>query len=608
MNPETRTCQNCKNSFAIEPEDFKFYEKIKVPPPTWCPECRMMRRMMFRNERVLYRRKCNALGHDEEIISVFSPEKPFTVYDYKYWWSDAWNPFDYGRDYDFSKPFFQQFEELKGSFPLLALSNSRAENSEYCNVNDKSKDCYLASASYEIEKVLYSNRVAFTKDSTDVYISTKNELCYENVACRDSYKLFFSRDSTNCVDSTFLYNCHNCQNCFGGANLRNRQYYFFNEPCTKEHYQEKVKSFDLGSWQNLQKARQEFKNIYDKSIHRYAAILKSVNVTGDKVTNTKNCQHCFDIELAEDSKFINWGGYNMKDSYDSGPGTGDSSELLYEAFDAVKVSRLLGVGVVYDSHDVRYGFNCYNSDNLFGCIGLRKKQYCILNKQYTKEEYEKLVPRIIEHMNSMPYIDQKGRVYKYGEFFPPELSPFAYNETIAQEYFPLTKEEAIEKGYSWKDPEPRNYQIQITNDKLPDHIKDATDDIVGQVIECQHASGSPSETSGQTAGAVCNEQCTEAYKIIPQELVFLRRMNLPLPRLCPNCRHYQRIKQRNPLKLWHRKCQCAGLTSENKVYQNTADHIHHKSTEHCPNEFKTTYAPERPEIIYCEQCYLREVV
>ena len=390
--------------------------------------------------------------------------------------------------------------------------------------------------------------------------------------------------------------------------MRNRQYYFFNEPCTKEHYQEKVKSFDLGSWQNLQKARQEFKNIYDKSIHRYAAILKSVNVTGDKVTNTKNCQHCFDIELAEDSKFINWGGYNMKDSYDSGPGTGDSSELLYEAFDAVKVSRLLGVGVVYDSHDVRYGFNCYNSDNLFGCIGLRKKQYCILNKQYTKEEYEKLVPRIIEHMNSMPYIDQKGRVYKYGEFFPPELSPFAYNETIAQEYFPLTKEEAIEKGYSWKDPEPRNYQIQITNDKLPDHIKDATDDIVGQVIECQHASGSPSETSGQTAGAVCNEQCTEAYKIIPQELVFLRRMNLPLPRLCPNCRHYQRIKQRNPLKLWHRKCQCAGLTSENKVYQNTADHIHHKKDEACQNEFETTYAPERPEIVYCEQCYLREVV
>ncbi|KKU05303.1 MAG: hypothetical protein UX07_C0018G0013, partial [Parcubacteria group bacterium GW2011_GWA2_45_30] len=78
-------------------------------------------------------------------------------------------------------------------------------------------------------------------------------------------------------------------------------------------------------------------------------------------------------------------------------------------------------------------------------------------------------------MNSMPYIDQKGRVYKYGEFFPPELSPFAYNETIAQEYFPLTKEQAQEQGYSWKDPEPRNYEIQIKNNQIPDHIKDVGD-------------------------------------------------------------------------------------------------------------------------------------
>ncbi|MDP3762567.1 MAG: hypothetical protein Q8Q97_00650, partial [bacterium] len=83
---------------------------------------------------------------------------------------------------------------------------------------------------------------------------------------------------------------------------------------------------------------------------------------------------------------------------------------------------------------------------------------------------------------------------------------------------------------------------------------------------------------------------------------------LPLPRLCPNCLHYQRIKQRNPLKLWHRKCQCAGPTSENKAYQNTADHIHHQKDQPCQNEFETTYAPERAEIVYCEQCYLREVV
>ena len=63
---------------------------------------------------------------------------------------------------------------------------------------------------------------------------------------------------------------------------------------------------------------------------------------------------------------------------------------------------------------------------------MRNNSYCILNKQYTKEEYEALVSKIIEQMNTMPYVDKNGVTYKYGEFFPIELSPFGYNETVAQ--------------------------------------------------------------------------------------------------------------------------------------------------------------------------------
>ena len=83
-------------------------------------------------------------------------------------------------------------------------------------------------------------------------------------------------------------------------------------------------------------------------------------------------------------------------------------------------------------------------------------------------------------------------------------------------------------------------------------------------------------------------------------------MQLQLPTLCSNCRHYQRLKRRNPFKLWHRKCQCAGAESDGKTYKNTMNHFHDK--EYCPNEFKTAYAPDRPEIIYCEQCYNAEIV
>jgi hypothetical protein len=212
-------------------------------------------------------------------------------------------------------------------------------------------------------------------------------------------------------------------------------------------------------------------------------------------------------------------------------------------------------------------------------------------------------------MNKMPYTDKKGRVYRYGEFFPPELSPFCYNETIAQEYFPLTKEQALQQGYKWKDPEERNYQITMTNDQIPDHIKDVPDTIVNEIIECA------SRTEIGTGPFFANEKngpvpistaCTTAFKIIKPELEFYRRMNLPLPRYCPNCRHYQRLQQRNPLKLWKRQCQCGGQTSANGIYHNTISHFH--QDQPCPTTFETSYAPDKPEIVYCEKCYLAEVV
>src|SRR3989338_3955733 len=134
---------------------------------------------------------------------------------------------------------------------------------------------------------------------------------------------------------------------------------------------------------------------------------------------------------------------------------------------------------------MRYAAYCYNNNsNLFGCVSLRNQSYCILNKKYTKEEYEALLPKIIQHMKDMPYTDKKGRTYSYGDFYPTEIAQFDYNETSAQEFFPLTKEEAIAQGYSWKENKERNYKITIEPKSLPDNVKDAPDSITGGVIGC----------------------------------------------------------------------------------------------------------------------------
>jgi hypothetical protein len=45
-----------------------------------------------------------------------------------------------------------------------------------------------------------------------------------------------------------------------------------------------------------------------------------------------------------------------------------------------------------------YCDSCDACKNCFGCTGLKHKEYCILNKQYTPEEYEQKVSKIIDKM------------------------------------------------------------------------------------------------------------------------------------------------------------------------------------------------------------------
>ena len=591
MVAETRNCQNCKRGFTVESEDFEFYKKISVPAPTFCFDCRLQRRMAWRNERTLYKRKCNAPGHTEDIISMYAPETPYQVVDTKYWWSDAWDALESGRDYDFSRPFFTQFEELTKRAPLLSLSLINSVNSDYTNYTDGNKNCYLAFGAGWNENVNYSNKIMHNKDSQDLLGCSKCELAYECVNCFECYRLLYSLNCKSCSNSSLLYNCRNCQNCFGCANLNSKSYCIFNVQYTKEQYTEKMKELNVQDPESFANLRERFRQeIYFKIPHRYANIFNSVDCTGDNINNGKNCKSCFDVvEGVEDSRFM-YGSLTTKDSYD---GNGVfQNPLSYEDVDANVGQNVHMSLTIYASNDISYSWNCHSCKDLFGCVGLRNKQYCILNEQYTKEEYRELLPKVIEHMQAMPYVDSRGRSHGYGEFFPIAISPFAYNEAMVQEYFTLSKEEIASNGFLWRDTVDRKYAPTMKAEQIPTAL-DFPDSVLQEVIECPHR--------GQ-----CHDQCTTAFKLIPAEVQFYRRVGLPLPRLCPNCRHYNRLKQRTPIKLWERQCQCSGLLSDSGVYANTAAHAH--GTGACQNKFQTAYAPERKEIIYCEQCYQKEVV
>ena len=569
VKQENKQCQNCKEEFVIEPDDFQFYEKMKVPAPTFCPDCRIVRRMTWRNERTLYHRKCDATGKD--IITMFAPEQPLVVYERDYWWSDKWDQNAAGRDYDFQKTFFQQFRELFEKAPLPNLANSNTINSEYGNHSLDMKNCYLFYASMGCEDVSYSAGAVDCKSSLDLYESLNFTQCYDDVLGMDFNRVFFSYDSDESVNCAFLHACKNMIDCLGCINLRNKSNCIFNQQYTKEEYAKERAKYDFGSYKGLCEFRKQFAEFIKKYPRRYGFVQKAVNSIGANIFNCKNVYMGFDsYDDVEDCKYIihtMQGARDIYDAYGAGANHSNSYEIVDTGADATL--NLFAI-FTHSCQNTNYTYACKNSKDIFGCVGLRSKQYCILNKQYTKEEYEEFVPKIIQHMNDMPYVDKKGRIYKYGEFFPAELSPFGYNETIAQEHYTKNKSEILEAGYKWREPDIKQYKITIQAKDLPDHIKDVSDDILNQVIECEHAEK-------------CNEQCTEAFKIIPSELQFYRTMNLALPRLCSNCRHYRRLGQRNPFKLWDRQC------------------------AKCGKDVKTSYAPERSEIIYCESCYNAEV-
>lgn len=543
--------------------------KKKVPPPTWCPECRMIRRMLFRNERSLYKQDCDFCK--KPVISMYAPENGYTVYCNDCFASDKWDPMDYSKDYDFSKNFFEQLNELFKKIPRRALYQDFAVNSEYTNQAVYLKNSYLCFGGRDYEDSAYCAQDFFLKNCLDVDFSHKSELCFESIHLVNCFRVRFGYYSEKCMDSWFIYACRNCSNCIGCTNLMNKTYCIFNKQYSKEEYEKKVKEMNLSDRENLEKVKKEFWKHSLNFPRKYASIKNIINSIGDDLEQVKNCRYVFSVSESENvcyTFFIPYGG--TKDCFDlDHVGLGSSED--YELHSAFGDSRVFFSSRVYYSHNVSYSDDVYNSNNIFACTGLRKKSYCVFNKQYAKDEYEILVEKIKKQMDEMPYKDKKGRVFKYGEFFPIEIIPFSYNESVVSEYFPLTKKEILEKGYKYKEPEIKNYKPTIFPDKLP-AIKNADEKIFKEIIQCEHQGN-------------CNHKCTTAFRIIQNELNICKILETPLLKLCPNCRHMERIEILNPPRLYHRKCMNNG----------------------CKNKFETSYPPDRPEIIYCDSCFKQEI-
>lgn len=524
----------------------EFFTRLGMPRPSQPFPALLQQLMSFRNERHLHRRKCDLSG--KEILSAYPPGTPFPVYKNDLWWGDSWDPSQYGQPIDFSRPFFEQFAQLQSRVPREGTSVFNSENCDYNGHIRESKNCYMNALVYRCEDTHYSYWVVGNKDVLDSYMVNNSTLCYDCMDCDRLYECVGLQECVDCRNCYFSFQLQGCTNCIGCHNLANKQYYVSNQAVSPERFRQIEQQLFNGSRAGLEQGMQLFEQSYNQAEHRALHNLKCEDVVGDHLRNSRRCFMTFDGQGGEDVYFsVSIGEANdVRYCYSAG---WPRCEQVYLSSVTRGSSNIACCYYTYFSSDLRYCDSSMSCKSCFGCVGMRRAENSILNRSYTRHEYQQLTEKLVAMMK------ETG---EWGEFFPPTLSTFSYNDTAAQDYFPLKKDAALKAGWRWRD---ENSASSAGTASVPPATLDQLKALpANSALRCQ-VSGKP-------------------YRVIPQEIEFYSKMNLPPPWLCPDVRHDRRKSRRTPFEIHQCKCAISGA------------------------EVPSAYAPSRPERVVSEESFL----
>lgn len=535
-----KTCKQLGISFSVTDADLAFYKKIsptiagtkfEIPAPSFSPQARLARRMSWRNDRSFYKRKCDHTG--QSMISIYPEKTAFPVFHPDAWWGDSWDGVDFGQEFSFKKPFFSQWQELMQKVPRKGIDIVNCENSYYCNYCGDAKNCYLDIAGEGNEDCYYNLFTKHSKTCVDCTFVYNSEEVYQSLNCTRVQNVKYGFRLENSFDCVYSFDLKGCNNCVFSANLRRKEFHIFNKPYSKSEYQKKILELGIHDPSRQVEHVETWKKLIEESVHRDMYIINSENSSGDDIFNSKNCTNSYNVNNSEDCAYL-YDVLDAKDCYDLNYSL-YHPEMSYELISTLNMKYSAFSMASHYCHNVYYSDQCENSSNLFGCIGLKRKEYCILNKQYSKSEYEELLPKIISHMQETK---------EWGEFFPSSLSPWGYNETVAQEYFPIDEEIADRFSFNWREKE----------EKVLDQ-----------------------------AEAVTCKKTGKNFKHTKQDLEFYKKMSIRPPEMSPDARHLERLSLRNKRHLFEATCGS------------------------CGEGIMTTTSPEVDRKVYCEGCYLESL-
>lgn len=499
--PGERVCELTGETFDLTEEHIRWAKELNVPPTQWKPEVRNKYLAGFANGIAMWRNKHAETG--EELYSYVHPDSIVPVVTDKEWYEREYLQDE--RELDPDKPFFEQFEELIKIMPIGALLDEGSNTNSFGVELIESNSCYLAFFALKAFRVFSAMNAMECEDCVGVINSYYlNSTAFSN-HCFRLFGCTYAFECHETSNSAFVFDCRNCEYCFGATNKRNKKFIWFNEQLSESEWKERKSKVDLGKYSDFQKYQKQFYEMMDRdAVWPENFNVRSQECRGDYLVDCvdsvngfseRESKHCFWTQFGqanEHTYFNMWTGFATN---------------IYSSNGSKNSDRTICCHYCKYCQDMEYSFLCFNCEHCFGCVNLKRKKFCIFNKQYSEEEYWKKVDEIKCGML------ERG---EYGKFFPAKFSPMGFQYAFGELYEGHTDEELEKFGSPIYDSSVAEIANEDEYNAIkPDDLPDSIDD-----IERKDIAGRP----------IYDPESKRVFSVIGQELDLMKRLRIPMYR------------------------------------------------------------------------------
>jgi len=409
---------------------------------------------------------------------------------------------------DFLQDFSKLFTHTQLPPIIQAFENT---NCEFADHVYGAKNAYLSfMVAYNSENILYSYHIKENCINILNSVMARNgsNNVYFGMGIINGYNIFFSKFIFDSSDIRFSTNLMWCSECLFCNNLQNQSYCIENKQYTKEEYMQQK--------EKLLRQKERFLWWYLKLPVEWDNFA-SIDAHGSFVIESEQAENSYMWYHLKNTRntVLVWGTWWVKNAFDAlvwwSPSAGDCYGTCHCGGNSMNAySTYCLFGWCTNSY---YSYFLEACSNCLGCIGLKNKSFCILNTQYTKEEWFEKANEIFAQMD---------KDWTLGKYLPATMNPFYFNDTLA--YLiddTFTKEEVTKEWYLRRDEE-----IKVD---VP-----AWAEVIGSKDFASYQwfnDKGEREIDPKILKKVIKDEKWNIYRIIPMELEFLQKYSLPLPEI-----------------------------------------------------------------------------